>query len=167
MTNSALCFLREICLIEEVCWIYLYDMSWRKNLGFNPFTPKSDFTDFTLSNARRFYSSNGDPLGVKRLMRFLLGCSLLFRHFHRRGTPLFPSKIALCSHVPTHFRKLFPFYQIRLPATPPLNFLPKKMKKNLFPCSQKLANVPLFPSIFCQCSLVPQNPWEIHVCKEF
>ena len=31
----------------------------------------------------------------------------------------------------------------------------------LFPCSQKLANVPLFPSIFCQCSLVPQNPWEI------
>ena len=30
----------------------------------------------------------------------------------------------------------------------------------LFPCSQKLANVPLFPSIFCQCSLVPQNPWE-------
>ena len=35
----------------------------------------------------------------------------------------------------------------------------------LFPCSQKLANVPLFPSIFCQCSLVPQNPWEtlIHV----
>ena len=30
----------------------------------------------------------------------------------------------------------------------------------LFPCSQKSANVPLFPSIFCQCSLVPQNPWE-------
>ena len=30
----------------------------------------------------------------------------------------------------------------------------------LFPCSQNLANVPLFPSIFCQCSLVPQNPWE-------
>ena len=30
----------------------------------------------------------------------------------------------------------------------------------LFPCSQKLANVPLFPSIFCQCSLVPQNHWE-------
>ena len=30
----------------------------------------------------------------------------------------------------------------------------------LFPCSQKLANVPLFSSIFCQCSLVPQNPWE-------
>ena len=32
--------------------------------------------------------------------------------------------------------------------------------RNNVPCSQKLANVPLFPSIFCQCSLVPQNPWE-------
>ena len=32
--------------------------------------------------------------------------------------------------------------------------------RNFVPCSQKLANVPLFPSIFCQCSLVPQNPWE-------
>ena len=33
----------------------------------NPFTSKSDFIDFTLSNARRFYSSKGDPLGVKGL----------------------------------------------------------------------------------------------------
>ena len=33
----------------------------------NPFTPKSDLIDFTLSNARRFYSSKGDPLGVKGL----------------------------------------------------------------------------------------------------
>ena len=32
--------------------------------------------------------------------------------------------------------------------------------RNFVPCSQKLANVPLFPSIFCKCSLVPQNPWE-------
>ena len=36
--------------------------------SFNPFTPKSEFIDiFTLSNARRFYSSKGDPLGVKGL----------------------------------------------------------------------------------------------------
>ena len=35
--------------------------------NFNPFTPKSDFIDFTLSNARRFYSSKGDSLGVKGL----------------------------------------------------------------------------------------------------
>ena len=34
---------------------------------FNPFTPKSDLIDFTLSSARRFYSSKGDPLGVKGL----------------------------------------------------------------------------------------------------
>ena len=41
--------------------------------------------------------------------------------------PLFPSNIALCSHVPTHFRNLFPFYQIHLPPTPSLlTFLHKK-----------------------------------------
>ena len=34
---------------------------------FNPFPPKSDFIDFTLSNARRLYSSKGDPLGIKEL----------------------------------------------------------------------------------------------------
>ena len=33
----------------------------------NPFTPRSDLIDFTLSNARQFYSSKGDPLGVKGL----------------------------------------------------------------------------------------------------
>ena len=27
--------------------------------------PKSALIDFTLSNARRFYSSKGDPLGLK------------------------------------------------------------------------------------------------------
>ena len=36
----------------------------------NPFTPKSDFIDFNLSNARRFYSSKGDPSGVKGLREF-------------------------------------------------------------------------------------------------
>ena len=29
----------------------------------DPFTPESDLIDFTLSNARRFYSSKGDPFG--------------------------------------------------------------------------------------------------------
>ena len=38
---------------------------------FNPFTHKSDFVDFTLSNARQFYSSKGDPLGVKGLNNYL------------------------------------------------------------------------------------------------
>ena len=37
----------------------------------NPFTPKSDFIDFTLSNARRFYASKGDPLGVEGLKQYL------------------------------------------------------------------------------------------------
>ena len=35
----------------------------------NLFTPKSDLIDFTLSNARRFYSSKGYPLGVKGLKK--------------------------------------------------------------------------------------------------
>ena len=33
----------------------------------DPFTPKSDFRDFTLPNARRFHSSKGDPLGSERI----------------------------------------------------------------------------------------------------
>ena len=37
----------------------------------NPFTPESDLIDFTLSNARRFYSSKGDPLGLKGLKNYL------------------------------------------------------------------------------------------------
>ena len=41
------------------------------NSYLNPFTPKSDFIDFSLSNARRFYSSKGDPLGAKRLKNYL------------------------------------------------------------------------------------------------
>ena len=31
--------------------------------SFNPYTPKSDLIDLTLSDVRRFYSSKGDPLG--------------------------------------------------------------------------------------------------------
>ena len=38
---------------------------------FNPFTPKGDLTDFTLCNARRYYLSKGDPLGVKGLKNYL------------------------------------------------------------------------------------------------
>ena len=53
-----------------------------------------------------------------------------------RGGPcsLVPSKIALCSHVPTHFRNLFPFYQIRLPATPPSIFSQIKKKSTDVAC---------------------------------
>ena len=45
--------------------------------SFNPFTPKSDLIDFTLSNARRFYSSKGDPLGVKGLRSYVLKASMI------------------------------------------------------------------------------------------
>ena len=36
--------------------------SVNENQMLNPFTPKSDIIDFTLSNARRFYLSKGEPL---------------------------------------------------------------------------------------------------------
>ena len=74
------------------------------------------------------------PYFTTSLMRVSQGgpCSLVpFQNF-----PMFP-----CSHT---FSECFLTVIFRI----------------LFPCSQKLVNVPLFPSIFCQCSLVPQNPWE-------
>ena len=61
----------------------------KKTISLNPFTPKSDlidFTltpdDFTLSNARRFYSSKGDPLGVKGLMVTSSRIGLLYTHVY-------------------------------------------------------------------------------------
>ena len=39
--------------------------------GLKPFTRKSDLIDFILSNARQFYSSKEDPLGVKGLKNYL------------------------------------------------------------------------------------------------
>ena len=46
-----------------------WDWKVKKTLSINPFKPKSDFPviDFTRSNARQFYSSKEDPLGVKGL----------------------------------------------------------------------------------------------------
>lgn len=35
----------------------------------NPFTAMGDLIDFTLSDARRVYSSEGDPLAVKGLKK--------------------------------------------------------------------------------------------------
>ena len=42
-----------------------------KSVSINPFTLKRDFIDFTLPNGRQFYSSKGDPLGVKGLKDYL------------------------------------------------------------------------------------------------
>ena len=44
-----------------------------------PVTPNSDLIDFTLSNARQFYLSKGDPLGVKGLSVIFL-CHLQTKH---------------------------------------------------------------------------------------
>ena len=47
------------------------DLKFEKNNElhscFNPFTAMGDLIDFTLSNARRFYSSKGENLAVKGL----------------------------------------------------------------------------------------------------
>ena len=47
---------------------------WNDPLGveltFNPFNPKSDLIDFTLSSTRQFYLSKGDHLGVKGLRNY-------------------------------------------------------------------------------------------------
>ena len=48
----------------------------RKNV-FNPFGAKDVLIDFTLSNARRFYSSKGNPLALKGLnFHLILNASL-------------------------------------------------------------------------------------------
>ena len=66
-------------------------------LPFNPFTPKSDFIDFTLSNARRFYSSKGGPLGEKGLKTIMTWSSsqLLSAdwRFHRSNSERFLDKV--------------------------------------------------------------------------
>ena len=46
-------------------------LSIQNTISLNPFTPKSDFIDFTLSSVRWFYPSKGDPLGVKGLKHYL------------------------------------------------------------------------------------------------
>ena len=56
-------FARRFTSQRETPW----ELKGYKAISLNPFTPKSNLIDFTLSNARRFYSSKGDPLGVKGL----------------------------------------------------------------------------------------------------
>ena len=51
--------------VSEQVWSKLTSLAYPGRL--NPFTPKSDLIDFALSNARRLYSSKGDPLGVNGL----------------------------------------------------------------------------------------------------
>ena len=67
------------------------------------------------------------------------------------------SKIGQCSHVPIRFPLLINLLTIFRPL----------ICKVLFPCSLKIDSCSLFHSIFCQCSLVPQKPWEtlINGCR--
>ena len=52
--------------------IWKYDVKsgqkYLKKLSLNAFTAMGDFIDFTLSNARRFYSSKGKNLAAKGLI---------------------------------------------------------------------------------------------------
>ena len=53
--------------VNHDIWIILLLVSCDACFVFNPLHPKSALTDFTLSNARRFYLSIRDPLGLKGL----------------------------------------------------------------------------------------------------
>ena len=58
--------------------------------------------DFTLSNARRFYSSMGNPLGVKGQFLSEPRCGL---PFHSRGVPHWRVKSSGISKIKWHLRK--------------------------------------------------------------
>ena len=55
-------YVDDICVLSKL-WI----SSKRESSNINPFTAKDLLIDFTLSNARRCYSSKGNPLTVKGL----------------------------------------------------------------------------------------------------
>ena len=69
-----------LCKTRKVYLGVLLLRLWKQRkliIFINPFTPKSGKWHFTLSNARRFYSSMENPLRVKglKLKRFLLALS--------------------------------------------------------------------------------------------
>ena len=52
-------------VIRKVATIIIFSLKTR--ISPNTLPPKNDFIDFTLANDRQFYSSQGDPLGLKEL----------------------------------------------------------------------------------------------------
>ena len=56
---------------------------------FNPFTAMGDLIDFTLSNARRFYSSKGQNLAAKGLKTNNISWfqNLILEHFFKTSFP--------------------------------------------------------------------------------
>ena len=85
--------------------------------------------------------------------RFLGGMRL--REVSNGGfpAPLFPSKIALCSHVPKCFPYLFNKFAL-IPCFHPV------ICKVLSPCFLKIGSCSLVSFNILLCSFVPPNPWE-------
>ena len=58
--------MRQVLTLPRVTFHLSKGDPWKwkgwKTISLNPFTPKSDFMDFTLSNARRFHSSKGEVI---------------------------------------------------------------------------------------------------------
>ena len=52
---------------------------------FNPFSAKDVLIDFTLSSARRFYSSKGNPLALKGLKKTCCICLSINKMICNRG----------------------------------------------------------------------------------
>ena len=66
---------------------------WRCSLSLNPLTPDwalRALIDFTLSNARRFYSSMGKPLDGKGLINYSSMHTPQFLHLFSRWNRVFP-----------------------------------------------------------------------------
>ena len=78
-------------------------------------------------------------------------------HAQFKKGSLFPSKIALYSHVPSVFPYIFPVHHICLPPAPHHQHPPSKRiyRDLVVPTFPK--TFPLFPTIFLLCSLVPPN----------
>ena len=92
-----------------------------------------------------FYVKNASPDG--KFFMFLL------RDSQGVLVPLFPSKIALCSHVPTLSQNVFVLLFFEFCSPVPKNWL-------MFPCFLRyFANVPLFPKTPGRPSLL-----ENHAC---
>ena len=64
MENTANYYANRVKVNHDI-WIILLLVPRDACFVFNPLHPKSALTDFTLSNARRFYLSIWDPLGLK------------------------------------------------------------------------------------------------------
>ena len=75
-------------------------------MALNPFSAKDVLIDFTLSNARRFYSSKGNPLALKGLTaqttqnpKLALSSSPRIRHIPSKTKSVTPQIFAFLAKV--------------------------------------------------------------------